>query len=267
MSSKYDVYWQNKLDEIFQLLEEAYENSQSSEMDVSDIQIHGKRNTWNGYVVVFKDKLRKGYMAHAKSLGKVILDSNKLRDFSEDAEFEIKISNSLKLKVVRIDVKNSIRPVTIHPSEKETVSVSGVSIGITNIPNGGIDAKMMHSPLIGYDRLGKIPNTSGVYTAWLEEENRCFYVGKTCKLHKRIRDHFSGQRGGDQFCLYVYDAYVHNERCRAGTNLTTSQVNNLTRDWIRNHVKFRYIEMPDEEISQAETQLREKLRPILNSLQ
>lgn len=266
MSSKYDVYWQNKLDEIFQLLREAYENGQSSELDVSDIQNHGKRDNWNGYVVVSKDRLRKGDMAHAKSFGKMILGSNKLLDFYGDAKFEIKISNRLKLNVVRIDVKKSIPPVPIQPSKKETVSVSGVAIETTDIPNGEFDAKVILSPLIGYGHLNQIPNTSGIYTAWLEGEKRCFYVGKASNLYKRIRGHFSGQRGGDQFCLYVYDTYVHHEHYRSNTNLTTLQKNNLTRDWIREHIKFRYFEIPNEEISQAETRLRDKLCPILNPL-
>ena len=266
MSSKYDVYWQNKLDEISQLLMEAYENGQSSELDVSDIQIHGERDNWNGYVMVSKDRLRKGDMAHAKSLGKLILSSNQFLDFFGDAEFEIKISNKLKLKAVRIDVKKSISTVPIQPSEKETVSSSSVAIETTNIPYGELDAKVMSYPLIGYDLLSQIPNVSGIYTAWLEGEKRCFYVGKASDLYKRIRDHFSGQRGGDQFCLYVYDAYVQGERSRSDTNITSLQLNNFTRDWIRKHIKFRYVEILKEEISQTETRLRDKLCPILNPL-
>lgn len=266
VSSKYDIYWQKKLDEIFQLLKEAYESGQSSELDVSDLQIHGERDNWNGYVVVSRDGLRKGDMAHAKSLGKIILGSNKLLDFFGDAEFEIRISNRLKLNVVQMDIKKSVSPVPIQTSKKETTSVSDVVIETTNIPNGELDAKAKPSQLIGYGQLSQIPNASGIYTAWLEGEKRCFYVGKASNLYKRIRDHFSGQRGGDQFCLYVYDAYVHGERSCSDTNITSLQLNNLTRDWIRKHIKFRYIEIPKEEISQTETRLRDKLCPILNPL-
>ena len=265
MSSQYDIYWQNKLDEISQLLKEAYKNGQSSELDVSDIQIHGERDNWNGYIVVSKNGLRKGNMAHAKSLGKKILRSNKLLDLYGDTEFKIKISNSLKLSIVRMDVKKPIYSVPTQPSGKETASVSGAGIETINILEEKLEAKMMASPLIEYNRISQIPNTSGVYTAWLEGEKRCFYVGSSNKLHNRIQDHFSGQRGRDQFCLYVYDAYVHDERCHSYTNLTTSQVNNLTRDWIRNHVKFR-VKIPKGKISQTEKFLRKKLCPILNPL-
>jgi hypothetical protein len=38
MPSKYDVYWQGRLEEIARILREAYENGRSSEIDVSDIR-------------------------------------------------------------------------------------------------------------------------------------------------------------------------------------------------------------------------------------
>ena len=111
--------------------------------------------------------------------------------------------------------------------------------------------------------LDLIPKTSGIYAAWLCGEQRCFYVGKAGNLRRRIRSHFSGQRGSDQFCLYVYDSYVHYSR---PTGLSTPEVNRLTRDWIRQRISFRCVELPQDEISGAESFLRERWKPLLNPL-
>ena len=65
-------------------------------------------------------------------------------------------------------------------------------------------------PLLRFENLSDIPDGPGLYSAWLDDDSRqCFYVGIAPKvLKKRIRAHFSGGRGGDQFCLYVYDTCI-----------------------------------------------------------
>ena len=114
---------------------------------------------------------------------------------------------------------------------------------------------------VGHAGLGHIPKTSGLYTAWLQDEERCLYVGKASNLLNRIRSHYSGQRGSDQFCLYVYDKYVF--PARRG-ELSTSDVNQLTSKWIRGSVTFRYVEVPERELAALEIELRRHWQPILN---
>ena len=58
-----------------------------------------------------------------------------------------------------------------------------------------------------FEKLDQIADTSGVYAAWHKNDSECLYIGKAKHLRNRIKSHFSGQRGGDQFCLYVYDYY------------------------------------------------------------
>lgn len=130
---------------------------------------------------------------------------------------------------------------------------------------------MRQAPLIGYAQRQRIPSSSGVYTAWLDSEPRCLYVGKAGKsangnLKKCIQSHFSGQRGSDQFCLYVYDAYIHAERCRQGEEMTTKQINDWTGDWIRKRIKFRWIEIDEQQIGSVESEFRRKWQPVLNPL-
>jgi hypothetical protein len=79
-----------------------------------------------------------------------------------------------------------------------------------------LEAQMRRAPLTGHAELATVPFTPGVYTAWLGHVEQCFYVRLTRKLAMRIASHFSGQRGGDQYCLYVYDSFDHQERCAFG---------------------------------------------------
>ena len=126
--------------------------------------------------------------------------------------------------------------------------------------------KITSMDLTGLEEISSIPTTSGVYTAWLKDDSQCFYVGRTKNLKNRIYSHFSGARGSDQFCLYVYDRYIYKLRCSENSKLTTNKVNRLTREWIQEKVKFKCLELEKSKINDAERFLKRKLRPILNPL-
>jgi len=126
-----------------------------------------------------------------------------------------------------------------------------------------IEEMAKNARLLNYEQLDLIPATSGVYTAWLDTEARCFYVGKAMNMKDRIKSHFGGQRGSDQFCLYVYDTYLHDQRCRLAKTMTTRQVNDMTAHWIQEKVRFRCVELPEEELSDAERYLKRAWKPIL----
>lgn len=102
MASKYDTYWQSKVGRVSSLLGEAHEEGSSSTLDVSDIQSFGDRDNWYGIVEVSKHGLDKGEMAHARSLGNVILDQGLLEHYEASA-FRLVISLKLGLRVERLD--------------------------------------------------------------------------------------------------------------------------------------------------------------------
>ena len=106
---------------------------------------------------------------------------------------------------------------------------------------------------------------AGVYTVW--ESDRFLYVGMAGRnltsatvegfrasgdkrrrgLADRLRSHASGRRSGDQFCVYICDRLVL-------PVLTSDQVekiatadlslDRLTKDYIRSHLSYRFIEVP-----------------------
>lgn len=127
-----------------------------------------------------------------------------------------------------------------------------------------LEDSMKRARLVGYEQRKEVSSSSGVYTAWLDGVDRCLYVGRSGNLQKRIRSHFSGQRGSDRFCLYVYDAYVHKKRCDSNSQWTTQETNGQTADWIRSRVKFRCVKMHKGESVCTEKTLRRSLNPILN---
>jgi len=126
MSSKYGVYWQNKLDVIARLLRKAHRNGMSNKLDVSDIQEYGERDSWYGIVEVSRGGLRKGEMAHAKSLGRTILDNRILEPYGK-SEFRITISTDLRLRIERLGVgaKTTLETEsTLYPTKNEYMNNS-----------------------------------------------------------------------------------------------------------------------------------------------
>jgi len=101
MQSKYDVYWQSRLENIAQVLKEAYENGRSSEIDVSDIRNHGERRNWYGVVKVYRGAILRNEMAHARSLGRIALE-NRLLEPYEEASFRLVITGNLRLRAERL---------------------------------------------------------------------------------------------------------------------------------------------------------------------
>ncbi len=130
-----------------------------------------------------------------------------------------------------------------------------------------VQYELTSQPLMGFQDLSEIPSVPGLYSAWLNDDlKRCFYVGIAYKeLKKRIRDHFSGSRGSDQFCLYVYDTCIYPIRT---PGMTTKEVNRLTKQWVRDHIRFRVFEKQagKKELQGIETELRKRMQPTLNSL-
>src|SRR6266849_2764751 len=60
-------------------------------------------------------------------------------------------------------------------------------------------------------RNANVPLVTGVYLIW-DRDQHLLYVGmagsKNGNLRKRLGSHARGGRGGDQFCLYVFDRFV-----------------------------------------------------------
>ena len=99
MTSKYDRYWEYRLDSIRKLIEEAFNKKSSRELDVSNLQDYGIRKSWYGVAEVSSEGFKsREAAAHLRSLGKVLLRHGILDAFGE-SRFRLTISKSFKLNI------------------------------------------------------------------------------------------------------------------------------------------------------------------------
>ena len=120
---------------------------------------------------------------------------------------------------------------------------------------------MLSSTTYTYDLIQSVPITRGIYAIWLDD--KCIYVGKSSKLRARVKSHYSGQRGSDQFCLYLYDSYIKEVLKGQGASIT-KVLNSLTKQWARDNLVFSYFECTND--SEEESNYRKSMKPTLNPL-
>lgn len=75
MASKYDAYWRSELDRISDAVRRAILLSEDQHLDVTPIRQFGDRSSWYGTVTVSGGQLHGAQMAHARSLGQVLIDA------------------------------------------------------------------------------------------------------------------------------------------------------------------------------------------------
>jgi len=100
--SKYDEYWLSIIDSIANLIKEAYTYGKSRSLDVLGLRRCGKRGNWYGSIIISRNGILKGNMAHVVALGKIILRKGLLEDYG-DAVFRIRVSSKLKLDVELVE--------------------------------------------------------------------------------------------------------------------------------------------------------------------
>ncbi len=195
MVSKYDNYWRSRIEGIKRLLNEAYTTGSSGELDVSDIRSYGERDKggWYGVVEVYKDHIEKHDMAHARSLGKVML-AGRVLDPYESSGFRMVISKHLKLVARRLDVVAEPVPVSAQPAAPSRESPSGRGLDLGSLWDSALANPLplfktaTDDPLVAvfddkgfflseeaqrvYDRIKSLPH---IYVARLEPENAHYF--------------------------------------------------------------------------------------------
>lgn len=118
-----------------------------------------------------------------------------------------------------------------------------------------------------FTNINKITKKSGIYFMYQNDNNTLLYVGKSGKgngtLYSRIRTHYSGSRGSDQFCLYVFDKFLKSsDQCNKSND--TAELNGITKEWIRDKLSFKYIQYDKNAIDILEKNIIKLLKPPLN---
>ena len=96
-------------------------------------------------------------------------------------------------------------------------------------------------------------------------------AGKQSGLFDRLASHATGYRSGDRFNIYMGDLFVlpnlSSDHVAAIANRELS-FDSLIKQYIRDNLTFRYIELPNTEVRAAERHIQEfglsGFRPIIN---
>ena len=97
MASQYDDFWKFRLDSLKQLIKAAAEGK-PADLDVSDIRELGKRMSWSGSALVRGNSLVAAPMAHARSLGRLVVEHG-LCSGHPELFFKFLITPSCRLRV------------------------------------------------------------------------------------------------------------------------------------------------------------------------
>lgn len=224
--SKYDSYWLRLLGKVKNLLDEAKQHGRSKQIDVNGLVDFGDRKYWYGTVVVSKSGA-KSEMAHATSLGNVILKSTIMKSF-ENATFRLRISNDLKLDAELYEaVTTAPHPRVISEDAWEIPTVEGQMNEGEKTIERWLRKDFRAEEIVGEDRTinklqlvkdflnsdhckerrlissedlsvflrREIAKRSGVYCIYNVEKKEVFDVGKSKNLRGRIKQQLIGVKG------------------------------------------------------------------------
>lgn len=240
--------------EIAQILRDVYENRRSREIDVSDITGYGRRRNWYGVVTVRRNWTPRNEMAaHARSLGRMILENRLLEPYEEGACFRLVISQDLRLRAERLDYRPA-RPPPVTPPVQPRVYISIHRI-VASLP-------LHRYPLSRTD----LPN-NGLYFFYEEGErfsvngqlrDRIVRIGthrEQDRLPDRILNHFQGDKNNSVFRRLLGSAIIQRENpsdprlqqwLEQGTPTLTDIEERVSRE-LREHFSFRCVKVEDRD--------------------
>jgi hypothetical protein len=112
-------------------------------------------------------------------------------------------------------------------------------------------------------QIEKIPSPGSIiYTVWHDELDFIYVgisgIGRSANTplaernpRSRIREHSSGRRSGDQFCIYIHDFFVVPDLVESGTFTPEKGVlDRLTRSYIHSHLSYRFLCFQNEDSAQ-----------------
>lgn len=262
MASKYDTYWLSIMKEIQNGIVEAVKKGMSINLDIHDITEYGMRNGWYGTVDVSPEGIKGGEMAHAMSLGKMVMKQNFFKNMN-DIWIRFKISNSLNLE---IDVVSE--PITpVESEKKETMVTSRKSESIDKIITTPQTLMETIYSLLGtlqvYDCSYKSSNLpdNGIYFFY-EEGEYCKINSKVMErivrigTHKsdnrfrdRIRNHYRGNKNSSVFRTHIGSAIITKNRLKnidinewmKHMTPTNNDIERIIDDTFKKNFKFRCI--------------------------
>lgn len=140
-----------------------------------------------------------------------------------------------------------------------------------------------NNPLLPFslDSVSKIPEYGSILYAIFLDEKEFIYIGiggiagKTSRSRdprSRIREHTSGRRSGDQFCIYIQDFYVIPTLLNKEYRPQKGHLDRLVKEFIQSRLSFRFVVFQSEDsnliVRKLEREIQEGLhlnmKPSIN---
>ncbi len=251
-SSKYDAFWESIIDVLADLIEEAFARGRSRSVDVSGLRSYGERSSWYGSVIVSRGGVIRAEMAHARSLGKVLLREGVLDRFG-DAVFVLKISSGLRLHAELL--RKGERGEGRHTSRRESLAGGRVNEFVDESVYLRVHQLLEPLPKHRYPlRLSELPR-DGIYFFYEEGEviergglimERVVRVGthrEDGRLPHRLGEHFRGNKASSVFRRHLGDALI--AKYGLGAALDEDVIEHLISEALRNRFSFRVLRVGD----------------------
>jgi len=203
MSSQYDAYWASILGEIKKGILKAANTNRTVILDVRNLTAYGTRKSWYGSVEVSSAGIKKGEMAHAMALGKLISKQGFFKDMGA-TKIKFKITNSLKLEI------NAICEQPEKMTEVRTLtSNKHIPLDSTTTPSQSLLEKIYSLleklPLFNYSYELKYLPKNGIYFFY-EDGEQCEICGKITDRIVRVGTHRANDRFRDRISNHYKEA-------------------------------------------------------------
>lgn len=140
-----------------------------------------------------------------------------------------------------------------------------------------------NNPLLPFslDSVSKIPEYGSILYAIFLDEREFIYIGiggiagttaRSRDPRSRIREHTSGRRSGDQFCIYIQDFYVIPTLLNEKYRPQKGYLDRLVKEFIQSRLSFRFVVFQSEDsnliVRKLEREIQEGLhlnmKPLIN---
>ena len=128
--------------------------------------------------------------------------------------------------------------------------------------------------------IGHIPQFGSVIYSVFLDQSEFIYVGisgvdKSRRPRKRLSNHGSGRRSGDQFCVYVQDFYVIPTLLNKPYTPRKGLLDELTRNFIQSRLSYRFLCFDSDDSIAQVRKLEDEIKrgihgqpiPFLNGIQ
>ena len=119
------------------------------------------------------------------------------------------------------------------------------------------------------ESVSKIPEYGSILYAVFLDKKEFIYIGiggvagstaRSRDPRSRIREHTSGRRSGDQFCIYIQDFYVIPTLLNDDYRPQKGHIDRLVKEFVQSRLSFRFVVFQTEDSNQIVRRLEREIQ-------